>query len=229
MWLVFAGPLLVAAGSLLGARRLRRAGTVLGLGSAAAFADIGRSPVVPGANDNLSAVAAMLAVGRALAERPVSGARVLLVSTGSEESFEEGMLGFVRRHEHELAREETDLLVLDTVGSPRLILLEGEGMLVRRAYDAALKDHVEAAAREAGVPILREHWLSFGSDALVGLRKGYRTALIASFDEHKLPSNYHQPTDVADNVDWDTVAGAAAVAEATVRRIAAQAASAERA
>ena len=218
--LVFLGPVLVAVASLLGLRRLRRTGTVLCFGAAASFADIGLRPVVPGANDNLSAVAALLAVARRLAEEPVGGLRVLLVSTGSEESFEEGMAAFVARHEHELDREKTDIVVLDTVGSPRLILMEGEGMIVKRGYDDALKDTIEAAARDAGVPIIREHWLSFGSDALIALRRGYRTALIASFDEHKLPSNYHQPTDTADRIDYATVGAAAAVTEATVRRIA---------
>ncbi len=219
--LVFLGPVLVAIGSLLGLDRVRRLGRFLAFGSAASFADIGLRPVVPGANDNLSAVAAMLAVAGLLAEEPVSGVRVLLVSTGSEESFEEGMSAFVARHEHELDRDTTDIIVLDTVGSPRLILMEGEGMIVKRPYDAALKDAIEAGARDAGEPIIREHWLSFGSDALIGLRRGYRTALIASFDEHKLPTNYHQPTDTADRVDYATVESAARVTEATIRRLSA--------
>lgn len=218
--LVFLGPVLVALGSLLGLPLLRKIGTGMSFGSAASFADIGLRPVVPGANDNLSAVAAMLAVARRLAEEPVSGVRVLLVSTGSEESFEEGMSAFIARHEHELDRDRTDIIVLDTVGSPRLILMEGEGMIVKRPYDAALKDTIEAAARDAGEPLIREHWLSFGSDALIGLRRGYRTALMASFDEHKLPTNYHQPTDTADRVDYATVEAAAKVTEAAVRRLA---------
>ncbi|HEV3000637.1 MAG TPA: M28 family peptidase [Solirubrobacteraceae bacterium] len=220
MWLVFAGPVLVGLGSLLGLRRVRLLGAFLAAGGAANFADIGRSPVVPGANDNLTAVAAMLEVARALRDEPVEGVRVLLVSTGSEESFEEGMLAFVQRHAHELPKDRTDVVVLDTVGSPHLILLEGEGMLVARPYDERLKDQIAAAAEEVGVPLIREHWLSFGSDALVALRKGYRTALLASFDDHKLPTNYHQPTDVADNVDFETVRQAADVTEATVRRLA---------
>ncbi|HEX2086611.1 MAG TPA: M28 family peptidase [Solirubrobacteraceae bacterium] len=220
MWSVIAGPLLVGIGSLLGRRRVRRTGGVMSALSALSFADIGRSPVVPGANDNLSSVAAMLEVGRALREETVEGVRVLLVATGSEESFEEGMLGFVKRHAHELPKDRTHFIVLDTVGSPHLILLEGEGMLLTRPYDEDLKDEIAAAAEEIGVPIVREHWLSFGSDSLVALRKGYRTATIASFDDLKLPSNYHQPTDVADNLVWETVEQAANVTEATVRRIA---------
>ncbi|HEX8083562.1 MAG TPA: M28 family peptidase [Solirubrobacteraceae bacterium] len=226
MWSVIAGPILVGAGSLIGLKRVRRAGGVMSALSALSFADIGRSPVVPGANDNLSAVAAMLEVARALSEEPVEGARVLLVATGSEESFEEGMAGFVRTHAHELPKDDTWFVVLDTVGSPHLILLEGEGMLLTRPYDEELKDAIAAAADEIGVPIIREHWLSFGSDSLVALRKGYKTATIASFDDFKLPTNYHQMTDVADNLEWDTVEAAANVTEAAVRRLAREAAGA---
>jgi hypothetical protein len=228
LWLVFLGPVLVALGSLLGARRVRRIGSAISFGSAAAFADISRHPVVPGANDNLSGVAAMLGAARSLAEQPVEGIRVLLVSNGSEESFEEGMAGFVRTHEHELPRDKTWFVVLDTVGSPQLVLVEGEGMLVMEAYDAELKDVLEAAGRDAGADLLRGHWLSYGSDALIGLRTGYRSALLASFDEAKLPSNYHSLDDLPEHVDYERVADAAAVVDAAVRRLA-QAASAERA
>lgn len=221
MNLVFYGPVLVALGSLLRLKRVRALGTILSLGSAANMANIGASQVVPGANDNLSAVAAVLEVAKRLRDEPLPGGlRVLFVSTGSEESFEEGMTAFIDRHEHELPRESTDILVLDTVGSPRLILMEGEGMLTKRPYSGPLKDTVAAAAEEAGVELIREHWLSFGSDTLITLRRKYRGALIASFDEHKLPSNYHQPTDTADRIDYATVEDAARVAEATARRIA---------
>ena len=228
LWLVFIGPVLVALGALFGDRGVRRTGALFSFGSAAAFADIGLRGVVPGANDNLSGVAAMLGAARSLAERPVEGIRVLLVSNGAEESFEEGMAGFVRTHEHELPHDRTWFVVLDTVGSPQLVLVEGEGMLTMSAYDAELKDVIEAAGRDAGADLLRRHWNAFGSDALIGLRTGYRSALLASFDEAKLPSNYHSPTDVPENVDFDRVADAAAVVDATVRRLA-QRASASRA
>jgi hypothetical protein len=219
-WLTFAAPVLVALGSILGSRRLRRIGGVMGAGGVLTFADVGRSPIVPGANDNLSAVAAMLEAARGLQEDPVAGVKVLFVAPGSEESFEEGWSAFVKTHAHELPKERTDIVVLDTVGSPHLILLEGEGMLVARSYDEQLKDDIAAGAEDVGVPIIREHWLSFASDSLVGLRNGYRTATIASFDDDKLPSNYHQPTDVADNLVWETVEAAANVTEAAVRRLA---------
>ena len=76
----------------------RRLGRLFSAGATAAMADIGSRDVVPGANDNLSSVGAIVALAHALREQPVHGVRVILLSTGSEESFMEGMQGFGRRH-----------------------------------------------------------------------------------------------------------------------------------
>jgi hypothetical protein len=222
MWLVFGGPVLVAAGGLTGSRRARVLGTLLSLGSAAAFADIGARRVVPGANDNLSGVATVLALARLLRDRPVQGLRVLLVSTGGEEALEEGMQGFAREWWPKLPTETTQVLVVDTVGSTRLTLPEREGMLRFFAYDDALKDTVEQAARGVGVEVGRGLNFSFSSDAGIGVRDGYRSALLGSIDHRKSPANYHWPTDHADNVDYDTVVDAARAVDATVRALAAQ-------
>jgi acetylornithine deacetylase/succinyl-diaminopimelate desuccinylase-like protein len=135
MRLVAAGPALAAIGALTGVRALRRVGLMLAAGSTLAFADIGTRTVVPGANDNLTAVAVLLELARLLREQPVEGVRVLLVSTGSEESFMEGMRGWVRRHAPSLDRARTRVVVLETLGSPELILLEGEGMIWMSDYD----------------------------------------------------------------------------------------------
>lgn len=220
MWLVFGGPLLVALGGLTGSRRARRIGTFLSLGSAAAFADIGLRPVVPGANDNLTGVAVVLAMARMLRQQPVEGVRVVLVSTGSEESFEEGMQGFARTWWPRLPKESTHVLVVDTVGSPELTLPEREGMLVPYRYDDAFKDLIEQSAREAGVHLRRGLKFSFGSDALIAVRDGYRTALMGSVNHRKEPANYHWPSDVADNVVFERVADAATAVYATARALA---------
>ncbi len=83
MYATWLGPVLVALGAILRRGGLLRAGSLLGGAAAAAMADIGRSRVVAGANDNLSAVAVLVALARSLAEQPAPGVRVLLLSTGS--------------------------------------------------------------------------------------------------------------------------------------------------
>jgi Zn-dependent M28 family amino/carboxypeptidase len=215
-------PALAAVGGLLGRRGLVKAGMALGLLSTAGFLQIGASPVVPGANDNLTGVAVLLAVAHRLRERPVQGLRVLLVSTGSEESFMEGMRAFIERHAARLSPPHTRILVIDTVGSTtELVAAESEGMIVQTEYDAELKDHLSAAADDAGVHLRRRLRLSFASDALTAMRAGYRAAMLGSVNEFKLPSNYHKPTDTADNVTYERVEEAVALCDALVTRLAA--------
>src|SRR5439155_12914054 len=97
-WPAIAAPALVAAGSALGSRRLRRTGVAMCLTTCAVMADIGRRPAVPGANDNLSGVAALLAVAEAVRRNPVRDLRVVFLSAGAEEALQEGIRGFARRH-----------------------------------------------------------------------------------------------------------------------------------
>ncbi len=217
MYATWLGPVMVAAGSILGRAGLLRAGSLLAAGSAGVMLDIGSSDVVPGANDNLSAVAVLVALARSLAERPLDGVRVLLVSTGSEESFMEGMQGFMRRHRAKLDPAHTTVLCLECVGSPALTLVEAEGMLRMRPYSEAARRRLAEAADAAGVELVRGLRTVAATDALVALRRGYATATLASVDHTKFPANYHWPSDTPENLDWDTMERAFAVADRFVR------------
>ncbi|HEV2770903.1 MAG TPA: M28 family peptidase, partial [Solirubrobacteraceae bacterium] len=221
MWPVFAGPALVALAALLGRRRALGAGTALSAGTVASMAEIGAHGTVPGANDNLTGVATLLGVAGALAQEPVEGLRVLLVSTGSEESLMEGMRAFGRRHFPSLPRESTHVLCVDTVGSPHLLMLEGEGMLWMNEYPPAFKALVRACADRAGIELWAGLRFRNATDGLIALRAGYPTVMLGSCDRYKLPTNYHWPTDTAENVDFSTVRDAVSLCTAVVRRLAA--------
>jgi Zn-dependent M28 family amino/carboxypeptidase len=218
---VFAGPVLVALGALTRSRRLLAAGAAISLGSAATFAEIGSRDAVPGANDNLTGVATLLGIATDLAEQPVAGLRVLLVSTGSEEGFMEGMHGFAARHFAALPPDRTHVVCVDTVGSPELTLIEGEGMLRMREYPEPFKELVAAAAQESGVHLRRGLRFRNATDGLIALKAGYPTATIGSVTPHKVPANYHWPTDTAENVDHGSVEDAVTLCTAVVRRLAA--------
>jgi len=215
---VWLGPLSVSLGAALGAWRLVGAGTALALGAIAAMVDIGARSVVAGANDNLAAVGALLALAAALRARPLEGLRVLLVSTGSEESFSEGMQAFGRRHFDELDPAQTEFLCLECLGGPVLIVLEGEGMLRMRDYPAGLRGALAAAAADAGVAITRGLRTVAATDALIALRAGYPAVTLASVDHTKLPLNYHWPSDIPDALCWQTIEDAIAVCERFLRR-----------
>lgn len=220
MFPVFGGPLLVALGALTGRTGIRRTGTIASLLVAAGMTEIGSRSTVPGANDNLTGVATLLGLARTLKQRPVDGLRVILLSTGSEESFMEGMQGFARRHFQDLPVDRTHVICIDTVGSPELLSLEGEGMLKMREYSAAFKDLVSEVAAERSITLHRGMRFRNATDGLLALKAGYPAVMLGSMNKYKLPSNYHWPTDVADNVDFGTVADCVRLCDGVVRRLA---------
>lgn len=220
-WPVMGGPALVAAGSISRRRGMIVAGAALAAAAAAGFADIARSPHVPGANDNLTAVASIIAIAEALGERPVKGLRVMLVSCGAEETLQEGMRKFAARHLAPLDRDKTWVLNLDTVGSPRLAMLEGEGPLVMEDYPRKeFRDLVAASAQAAGIRLRRGLRARSSTDSVIAARMGFPTATLVSVDRNKALSNYHLMSDTAENVDYATTARAAALAECVIRNLA---------
>jgi hypothetical protein len=214
---VWLGPVLLGAGAAGGRWRLVRGGLMLALGAIAAMIDIGTSSVVPGANDNLAAVAVLLALAATVRERGLDGLRVLLLSTGSEESFSEGMQEFGHRHFHELDPDRTEFLCLECLGGPTLIVLEGEGMLRMRDYPPSMRASLATAAADAGVSIQRGLRTVGATDALIALRAGYRVVTLASIDQTKLPLNYHWPSDTPDALCWTTISNAILVCERFLR------------
>lgn len=220
-WLVLAGPLAITLGAASRRRGLLRLGTVAALSATAALADIARSAIVPGANDNLSAVAVEVALAERLQASPVRGLRVMLVSCGAEEVVQGGIYSFAERHFPKLDRERTWFLCLETVGSPILALLEGEGPVIMEEYpDVRFRDLIARVAADDGVPLRRGMHARSSTDAVIPSHAGYRTATLVSFNRNKVLTNYHQLSDTPENVDFGTVADALALSEALARKLA---------
>ena len=219
MWPTVAGPAIVAAGAALGSRKLIGLGTVVSAGSVAFMAHIGSGEVVPGANDNGTGCIAQLALARAFAENPPENTRVLFLST-SEEALCEGMGLFMERHAAELPVDRTFFLCLDTVGSPNLLVLRGEGMLKLREYPAASLELFDSTADELGIEMpFRNLRLRNATDGIFPLAAGYQCVSVASCNQWKNPSNYHWKTDTPDRVDYGTVADAVRLSEAAIRKL----------
>jgi Peptidase family M28 len=163
---------------------------------------------VPGANDNGSGVAAVLALVERWTRDPLPGVEILAVTPGCEESGMEGMRAFLAAHALDPAR--TLVLCLDTLGCGRPIALQAEHALLRHRY---------AEADLALVPPAVERWTIGGwTDAIQARFAGLRTVSLLSIGPKGLFTHYHRPDDTADNVDWASVEAcidaAVAVAEA---------------
>jgi hypothetical protein len=219
MWPVVGGPLLSALGALTGRRPLAKLGLLCSAGAGAAMANIGASETVPGANDNGSAVIALLALARRFAAEPPQGVRVILLSTGSEESFSEGMKAWGERHFPGLPRESTFFLCLEALGSDHLLVLRGEGFLKMNEYSPRALSFLDRLAGEMGIWLFPNLRLHNGTDGLEPLAAGYETAALCSCNDLKQASNYHWPTDVAANIEYDTLERAIDLSQEAVRRL----------
>lgn len=218
-WLAFAAPILGLVGALTGRRGISKASLGLSLGGVAIIGDMWRSETVPGANDNLTSCAVLVALAEMLRESP-RAIRVWLVSAGAEETLQDGIRAFMDRHAGELDRDSTSFLCVDTVGSPRLVMLEGEGPAWMEDYDPGLRDTVARVADENGLALERGFRARASTDAIIPHRHGYKLANLCSVNEYHNLSNYHLPTDTAENVNYDTVAEAAKVAYALASELA---------
>lgn len=216
---VIGGPLLALLGALSGRKRLARLGALLGFGATAAMADIGLRDAVPGANDNGTGVVALLALAERLLAEPPAGIRVILLSAGAEESFSEGIKGFGESHFADLTRESTFFLCLESLGSPHLLVLRGEGFLKMHEYPPRSLAFLDGLAEELGIRLMPNLRIRNGTDALEPLAAGYESAVIGTCTDYKQPARYHWPDDVAANVDFEALAEAVRFSEAAVRRL----------
>lgn len=216
---VVGGPVLATLGAVTGRRLLAKIGLVLGIGTVAAMTDIGLRKSVPAANDNGTAVVALLALARRLLADPPEGVRVILLSTGSEESFSEGMKAFGERHFDQLPRESTFFLCLETLGATHLLALRGEGFLKMRDYPPRALAFVEGVAEELGIGLYPNLRTYNGTDGLEPRVAGYETVALCSCTDQKQPGRYHWPNDVAANVNFETLERAISLTDEATRRL----------
>jgi hypothetical protein len=216
---VLGGPLLAALGALTGRKLLAKLGMALGIGTAAAMSDIGLRRSVPGANDNGASVVALLALARRVAEEPLQDLRLILLSTGSEESFSEGMKAFGERYFPELPRESTFFLCLEALGSDHLLVLRGEGFLKMHEYPPRALAFMDRLAAEEDVWLYPNLRIRNGTDGLEALAAGYETAVLCSCNDLKQASNYHWPTDTSENLNFDTLERAIGLCSTAIHRL----------
>ncbi len=220
-WGLLAGPALVAVGSASGRRKLAAAGAALSAVGAALMEDIERGEIVPGASDNLTSIAAMVAFAEALRERPIEGLRIVFASCGAEEVLQGGIYGFCKDRLAAMDREHTWVLNLDTLGSPQLVLLEGEGPIVMEDFfDIGFRDLIARVADRERIPMRRGMRSRNSTDSVIPSRMRYPTACLVSVNRYKALDHYHLPSDTSENVAYPTVAAATDLVEAVARELA---------
>ncbi len=181
--------------------------------------DFWKHGYTPGANDNLSGVAASVSAASRLWRHLPENAEVRLVLTSAEEA---GMLGaqhYWQQHKEELEAKNVYVINLDTVGNKNLRYVIKSGGFTPVLYTNQLAKVSAQAARqnerfskiEAGVH-------KVGDFDSVWFARGDITAItIASYDDEGFMPYIHTVEDKACHVDLNQVELASDFAESLVR------------
>ena len=195
-----------AAGSELGlalvAIGLRRLGRAQLLLSLLAALDVARSPTVPGASDNATGVAAVIALVERYMEEPLEATEVIALIPGCEESGMGGMAAWLRKQSLDPA--STLVLGLDTLGAGEPAVLAAEGPPLRQRYRREDLEWADRGASLAGLPRPRRFTIGGWTDPVLALMKGLPAISLVSVCDGGF-TNYHLPTDTPARVDWDSV------------------------
>lgn len=183
--------------------------------------DFWRFGFTPGANDNLTGVAAATSAASHLWQSLPADAEVRLVISSAEEA---GMLGaqhYWQTHRDELKERDTFIVNIDTVGCTHLRYVVKSGGFSAVRYDNALTRTAQGLTKlEPGFHSIRAGEHRVGDFDSVWFNRDRIPALtIASYDDDGLMPAIHTPEDTADKVDKGRMEQAARFAEAIARHI----------
>jgi hypothetical protein len=195
----------IAFACLIGSRMLRMLGALV-LGALALLGlDVARHRVVPGANDNASGVAALVALVAAFARDPLERTDVVAVFSDCEEVGLGGASAWVAAHGGELDRASTLVVSLDTLGSGEPAVVSCDGALSSH-YARETQSWADRGALRAAVPPPRRIDLVAPTDGSPARFAGLHTlSLVSCAPDGTLGAHYHQPTDTPENVDYPSV------------------------
>ncbi len=218
--------LLLAAALLALARWLGASGFLFGLLAtldgvglvltAAAGAEWAFAETSPGANDNASAVAALLTCGEQLLARLPRDVELWLVGTGAEEVGCCGMHAFVDAHS-DWPSDRTFFLNFECVGGGQLHWIRSEGTLAKSGYPPLLLELARRVAAGGGFGEVTPTDLLAGTDGHVPADRGFPALSLISLEADGVPRNYHRPDDDAEAIDAAMVVRSADFGAAVVR------------
>ncbi|MEX2685078.1 MAG: M28 family metallopeptidase [Candidatus Sigynarchaeota archaeon] len=179
-----------------------------------------RGNVVPGAVDNISAVAVVLAIGRYLRAHPdvmPDGTEIRLISFGCEEAALRGARRYVEAHRQELKGSNFQLVNMDGLQSPKSFMLFSFEPTTRTPHDPRVTEGIIAAARKVGLPVVSfgsraidrvAGFFSGGTDAAAFSKAGIPASTFGALDVLKYINNYHTSRDTPDRIEPGTLEGA---------------------
>jgi len=164
-----------------------------------------RNEVVPGANDNLSACAALPVLAQRLSPRKPDDVELVLVATGCEEPGTGGALALARKMRKTWDKAKTVVVAIECIGEGEFRIYH-EGEIVRVSPPRWLVNQAkQVAASDERFSDTTVYVLPAGyTDSLAFLVRGYPSICLGRVDcEVGTPTRYHLASDSPDNLDYD--------------------------
>ena len=159
---------------------------------------------VPGALDNLSAVAVSACVAKVLKDWKVKypemfpkNTEVVIALVGCEEIGDRGSIAFAKTHAAEYNQIDTTCVVMDTMGDPELLRIFKRESSTRIDFDAKTYNLLADCAKELKLnyKILDQPWVSGGTDASGLVTGGLRAAAMVGLYYGHYLYYYHSDRD----------------------------------
>ncbi len=166
--------------------------------------------VVMGANDNLTAVAAILECGKYLSQHKPEQTEIWLVSFAGEEHMR-GSKRFVSRHFKELQERQAMLLNLESLSADAFLVASAENMFLAK-HSPIVVEKVKQAADRVKVPVEVNPLRFAGSDAASFSRKGLLATTLFGLTKTGIPNYWHTLEDTPDKLSGPSIANAVEVA-----------------
>lgn len=171
---------------------------------------------VPGAVDNLSAVAIVLGIGRFLKnhkELIPKNTEIRLISFGCEEAFLRGAYRYVEAHLEELKNYDAECVNLDGIQSIDYITFSDKEPTTRTIHSEEVVQKLIKAAQLVGVKVKVASLgggrfldkivglIGGGTDAAAFSKSNIKASSITAWNLLKMVYFYHQETDTPDKIE----------------------------
>jgi hypothetical protein len=178
------------------------------------------TPYTPGANDNASGAAIVLALAERLKDEPLANTEVWVVNSGCEEVGCYGAAAFLRHPREEL--KGAYFITLDSLAGPGSgpCYITREGMTRPYRSDpalVALADQIAAERPELGA---YSSVMPLGfTEGAIGIKNGMPSLTFVNLRPDGVLPHWHRPDDIFENVDADVLARTQAFVWELLQRI----------
>lgn len=172
---------------------------------------MGTETYFPGANDNASGVAMLLALGETIKSKPLKKYNTLLVAFAGEEA---GLVGSKYMTENPLCEisKIRFLLNLDIMGSGEHGITAVNGRVFKKEFKLLQKMNRKTQA----VPVVKARGKAANSDHYFFTEKGVRSFFVYTMGMNK---NYHDIFDTYENLNYNSFNGLARLFDSFLRRL----------